>query len=188
MQEAFQVQKQPVRRPARERPRKPFCAQEPQPQEGLTRDQYIALLNRARHMRKALAYLAMRMFVCTGVQMQEFLALTVEDVQTGEITAAERVIRLPDSLREELLDHARRNGVRSGPIFVGRTDGRLNAATVRDQIRAVSRAAGLAGGAANVRALQKLYETTRSELMDKTVERLMLEQQEQEQTKHGWKQ
>ncbi len=152
----------------------------------LTRDQYLALLETARRMRKVPAYLAMRAVVSTGIQLQEFLALTVEAVRAGEIVTAERTVRLPDSLREELLDYAERNGVSGGAIFAGRT-GRVSLTTIRDQIRTVSRAAGLEDDAACTRALQKLYETTRAGLVAKAAERLMLEQLDEEQRVHGWK-
>lgn len=187
MQEVFQVQKQPVRRPVRERAERTVVPQqEPQPQEELTREQYQDLLKTAQQMHKELAYLAMRMLTGTGIQQQEFLALTVEEVQTGEVQTSERVIHLSNSLREELLDYARSNGVSSGLIFAGKTGTPISTVTVRDQIRAVSRAAGLDDSAATAKALQQLYETTWAELMAETTERLMLEQLDAEQADHGW--
>ena len=187
MQEVFRVQQQPVRRPVRERTESPIVPQqEPQPQEELTREQYLELLKTAKRIHKELAYLAMRMFVSTGIQLQEFLALTVEEVQAGEITTTERIIHLPDSLREELLDYARRSGSDSGLIFLGKTGVPLHMTTVRDQIRAVSRASGLDDSAATAKALQKLFETTRAGLMAETVQWLMLEQLDREQAEHGW--
>ena len=187
MQEVFQVQKQPARRPVRERTERAIVSQqELQPQEELTREQYQDLLKTAQQMHKEPAYLAMRMIAGTGIQLQEFLALTVEEIQTGEIRLAERVIHLADSLREELLGYARSNGTESGLVFAGKTGSSLHMTTVRDQIRSVSRAAGLDDSAATVKALQKLYETTRAELMAKTAEQLMLEQLDREQAEHGW--
>ena len=186
MQEVFQVQKQIRRRPVREEANKSIASQEPQHQEELTREQYLDLLKTAKRMHKELAYLAMRMFVSTGIQLQEFLALTVEDVQSGEITTSERVIHLADSLREELLDYARRSGSDSGLIFLCKTGVPLHMTTVRDQIRAVSRVAGLDDSAATAKELQNLFETTRAELMAVTVQRLMSERLDREQAEHGW--
>ena len=185
MQEILQVQKQTARRLSRERLQKPADAQAPEQNE-LTRDQYLALLKTAKRMRKVLAYLAMRATVSAGIRPQELLALTVEEVKTGEIQATDRVIHLPESLREELLSYARRNGVSSGAIFVGKTGAITGLSTVREQIKAVSRAAGIDGGVTSARALQKLYETTRAELMEKTVQQLMQEQLDAEQAEHGW--
>ena len=119
MQEIPRSQNRIQRRPVKQIRKEPMSVTESVPKE-LTRDQYIELLKTARKMRKVLAYLAMRAIVSTGIQQQELLALTVEEVQTGEITTAERTVHLPDSLREELLDYARRNGVSSGAIFVGK--------------------------------------------------------------------
>ena len=185
MQEIPRSQNQIRRRPVVQTPREPAFTPEPAPKE-LTRDQYLELLKTARKMRKVLAYLAMRSFVSTGIQQQELLALTVEEVQTGEIKTADRVIHLPDSLREELLAYARRNGVSSGAIFVSRTGAPTSVITVRDQIRDVSRAAGIDDGATCARALQNLYKKTRAELMSQVMEKLMLEQLDEEQREHGW--
>ncbi len=185
MQEIPRSQNRIRRHPVTQTLREPALIPEPAP-KGLTRDQYLALLKMARDMRKEPAYLAIRTFVSTGIQLQELLALTVEEVTTGEIQAADRVIHLPESLREELLAYARRNGVSSGAIFAGRTGAPMSLTAVREQIKAVSRAAGIDDGVTSARALQKLYETTRAELMEKTVQRLMQEQLDAEQTEHGW--
>ena len=160
--------------------------QEPSQKE-ISREDYLRLLAKAKKMRKQLAYLAMRAFACTGMETAAFLALTVEDVRDGVITDGDRTIRLPDSLREELLDHALHTGVRSGRLFVNRAGGPLNAQALRLNINQVSKAAGYADGVACAGTLRKLYETTRAELMAKAVERLMLEQAAQEQAEHGWK-
>ena len=185
MQEIIQVQGQTMTCPIQERSRKPVGAQVPQ-HSVLTRDQYLELLKTARKMRKVLAYLAMRAIVSTGIQQQELLALTVEEVRTGEITTAERTVHLPDSLREELLDYARRNGVTSGAIFVGKASAITALSTVREQIKAVSRAAGMEDSEVSVRTLQELYETTRAEMMAQVTEKLMMEQLDAEQREHGW--
>ena len=110
MQEIPRSQNRIQRRPVKQIRKEPMSVTESVPKE-LTRDQYIELLKTARKMRKVLAYLAMRAIVSTGIWPQELLALTVEEVGTGEIKTADRVIHLPDSLREELLAYARRNGV-----------------------------------------------------------------------------
>ena len=185
MQEIPRSQNRIQRRPVKHPPREPASISEPAPKE-LTRDQYLELLKTARKMRKVLAYLAMRAIVSTGIWPQELLALTVEEVGTGEIRTAERVIHLADSLREELLGYARRNGVSSGAIFVGKEAPVTAWPTVRDQIKAVSRAAGIDDAMTSARGLLKLYETTRTELMAETVQRLMMEQLDREQAEHGW--
>ena len=186
MQEIARSQNQIRRHQVKQIRKEPVSVPESAPKE-LTRDQYLELLKTAQKTRKALAYLAMRTFVSTGIQQQELLALTVEEVKTGEIRTADRVIHLPDSLREELLAYARRNGVSNGAIFVSRTGAPTSVITVRDQIRDVSRAAGIDDGATCARALQNLYKTTRAEMMAQVTERLLLEQLDAEQAEHGWK-
>ena len=185
MQEIPRSQNRTQLRPVKQIRKEPMSVTESAPKK-LTRDQYLELLKTARKMRKVLAYLAMRAFVSTGIQQQELLALTVEEVQTGEITTAERVIHLPDSLREELLNYARRNGVSGGAIFVGKASAITALSTVREQIKTVSRAAGMKDDEVSVRTLQELYETAWTELMAQVTEKLMMEQLDQEQRDHGW--
>ena len=98
----------------------------------------------------------------------------------------ERTIHLPNSLREELLDYALHNGIRSGKIFIGPRGGPLRVEIIRMNIKAVSRAAGFVDGVACARTLQKLYFVQRDELLSREAERLMLEQAEREQAEHGW--
>ena len=185
MQEIPRSQNQIRRHPVMQAPRKPVPIPELAPKE-ITRDQYLELLKTARKMRKVLAYLAMRTFISTGIQQQELLALTVEEVKTGEIQTADRVVHLPDSLREELLAYARRNGVSDGAIFVGRTGAPMSAATIREQIKAVGKVAGFDDGVVSAHEMQKLYETTRAEMMARVTEKLMMEQLDAEQAVHGW--
>ncbi len=155
-------------------------------EKAVSREEYLGLLAMAKRMRKPLAYAAMRTFACTGIEMSAFRALTVEDVRGGVITDGERTIRLPDSLREELLDYALHSGIRSGAIFVDKAGAPLKAEKIRMNIKAVSRAAGFADGVACARTLQKLYFGERDELLSRETERLMLEQAEREQAEHGW--
>lgn len=69
---------------------------------------------------------------------------------------------------------------------MGKTGAITALSTVREQIKAMSRAAGIDDGTTSARALQKLYESTRAEVMAETVQRLMLEQLSEEQVAHGW--
>ncbi len=185
MQELPRSQNRIRRRPVTQVPREPAFIPEPAPKE-LTRDQYLEMLKTARKMHKVQAYLAMLAIFSAGVQPQELLAVTVEEVKTGEITTAERVIHLPDSLREELLACARRNGISSGAIFMDKIGTLPALSMVREQIKTVSRVAGFDDGLVSARTLQKLYETTWVELMTETVQQLMQEQLDKEQAEYGW--
>lgn len=159
--------------------------QEPSEKE-ISREEYLGLLAMAKRMHKPLAYVAMRTFACTGIGMSAFRALTVEEVRGGVITDGERTIHLPNSLREELLDYALHNGIRSGKIFIGPRGASLRVEIIRMNIKAVSRSVGFVDGVACARTLQKLYFAQRDELLSREAERLMLEQIEQEQAEHGW--
>ena len=153
--------------------------QEPSGKE-ISREEYLGLLAMAKRMCKPLAYVAMRTFACTGIKMSAFQALTAEEVRGGVITDGGRIIHLPNSLREELLDYALHNGIRSGKIFIGPRGAPLRVEIIRMNIKAVSRAAGFVDGVACVRTLQKLYFGERNELLSREAERLMLEQTDRE--------
>ena len=159
--------------------------QEPSDKE-ISREEYLRLLAMAKRLRKPLAYLAVRVYACTGIDTPALLAMTVEQVKEGIVPAEGRTIRLPDSLGEELLDYALHSGIRAGRLFIDRTGQPLNAGALRQRIKTVSRAAGFVNGVACARTLQKLYFAQRDELLSKEAERLMLEQIEKEQAEHGW--
>ena len=103
MQELPRSQNRIRRRPVTQVPREPAFIPEPAPKE-LTRDQYLEMLKTARKMHKVQAYLAMLAIVSAGVQPQELLAVTVEEVKTGEITTAELMAETEQRLMKELLD------------------------------------------------------------------------------------
>ena len=164
--------------------------QEDNPQPELTRKEYLQLLQAAKRLDREREYLLVKLFASCDLPVQELGKVTVEAAKAGGLTVdssgTHSVLHLPGCLCRELLAYARRNGVNSGAIFVGKTGAVVALSTVREQIKAVSRAAGMEDSATSARALQKLYETTRAELMAETVQRLMMEQLDREQAKHGW--
>lgn len=163
--------------------------EEEQPE--LTRAEYLRLLQTARHLGRERTYLLVKLFASTGLSLQLLPEVTAEAAASGRLPGpeGEGPVRLPDCLRGELLDYARRQGISSGPIFVtrsGRPCGRTN---ITVSIRGLCRDAQVPPEKGNPRCLRKLYYTTRAEieatvaqLVEQTHARLL----EAEQAAVGW--
>lgn len=157
----------------------------------LTRSEYLRLLSTARALRQERVYLLIKLFTSTGLPVHELEQVTVEAAGEGVLLLPGEAMpqRLPDCLRRELLDYARRRGISSGPIFVTRTGRPCGRAGVSVSIRRLCRDAQVPPEKGNPRCLRKLYYTTRAEieatvaqLVEQTHERLL----EAEQAAVGW--
>lgn len=158
----------------------------------LSRAEYLCLLQAARLLGREREYLYVKVFAQLGLQVQELNRLTVEAVQTGMIPPGEEreAVRLPDSLRGELLAYAGRKGVRSGPVFVTRAGKPVSRSNVSDRIRQLCREARVAPEKGNPRCLRKLCLETRASiqeslslLAERTYDHLL----ENEQVTVGWR-
>lgn len=107
----------------------------------LTRSEYLRLLSTARALRQERVYLLIKLFTSTGLPVHELEQVTVEAAGEGVLLLPGEAMpqRLPDCLRRELLDYARRRGISSGPIFVTRTGRPCGRAGVSVSIRRLCR-------------------------------------------------
>lgn len=130
----------------------------------LTRKEYIQLLQEAKRQENITLYLLVKTFALAGLSVQHLNDLTWEAVNRGAICTERKrycqVVTLPDGLRQELLEHAVRNVVRSGPIFLAGSGKPLSRTTVTYLISRLGRDAGLEPGKANPRSLKGLYQNT----------------------------
>ena len=134
----------------------------PSPTPEITRGEYIRLLQTARLMGNARAYLLVKLLANTDIQLRDLAAVTVENVATGHIPLAGNApsfVYLPAVLRQELLEYARSQAIKSGPIFVGRGGKPVNRAVVTWVIQQLAEKALVALEKATPRALHKLYQT-----------------------------
>lgn len=137
--------------------------QSPQPE--LTRTEYLRLLQMAKLLEKERLYLMVKVFGSMGVSVQELPELTVEAVREGAVTApGGRRLQLPECLREELLDYARREGIRQGPVFVTRSGRLLNRSNITREITLLCREARVDEAKGNPRCLRKLCLTTQADI------------------------
>ena len=107
-------------------------------------------------------YLLIKLFTSTGLPVHELEQVTVEAAGEGVLLLPGEAMpqRLPECLRRELLDYARRRGISSGPIFVTRTGRPCGRAGVSVSIRRLCRDAQVPPEKGNPRCLRKLYYTT----------------------------
>lgn len=163
-------------------------------QPELTRSEYLRLLQTAKALEDERGYLLVKVFATMGLFVQELPEVTVENVRAErfpvEHQGIRRIARVPGCLREELLDYARRQGIASGPVFVGREGKPLHRSWVSALISQLSREAQISKEKGNPRCLQKLYRNALAAAevnISLLVEQIMDRQLEQEQLTAGWK-
>lgn len=159
----------------------------------LTRSEYLRLLGAVRILGREQAYLLVKVFGNSDLPVQELPCLTVEAAQAGMVSIRHRcskeIIRFPSSVCRELLDHARRRGIRTGSIFITRTGNLISRNNVTATIRQLCHTAQVPEEKGNPRCLRKLYLATREGiernvalLVEQAQERLL----EEEQLTVGW--
>ena len=160
---------------------------------GLTRGEYLRLLQAAKSQGKARTYLLIKLFALTGLQVQEVCKVTVKAVSAGQIAAAangtNQVLRIPPCLQEELAAFAQHQGITSGPLFCTRNGHPLGRTNVSDSIRSLCQSARVAPEKGNPRCLRRLYLETQRSIQDSL--QLLAEQTydhllEQEQLSIAW--
>ncbi len=140
-------------------------AQKENIQPELTRTEYLRLLQTAKVMEKERTYLIIKTLCCIGIRVQELGQITVEAVENGRASVMfyvnnKRLISIPKILRTELLEYAKRENIKSGPIFITRNGTLLNRTNIWNSIQDVCREAHVPEEKANPRCLWKLHQST----------------------------
>jgi len=137
--------------------RRVYCAAERE----LDKQEYMRLLQAARGRP---LQLVMQTICATGIRVSELRYFTVEAVQTGEICVnckgKSRSILLPTKLRKMLLAYARKNGIGSGAIFLGRTGRPLDRSAIWAAMKQLCQQAGVAASKVFPHNLRKLFART----------------------------
>lgn len=133
-------------------------------QPELTRPEYLSMLQAARLLEQHRTYLLIKTLGGTGMRIQELPQFTVESVRAGTAPlwyrGTKRMVRIPGTLRQELLDYTTEEGLDSGSVFVTKEGVPLNRAVVWRSINSISGQANIAPQKANPRCLRKMYLTT----------------------------
>ena len=142
------------------------------------------------------SYLLVKVLGGAGMRVQELPQLTVEAVRQGVVpleyhnSRQQRLLRLPEALRQELLDYIRREGLVSGPVFATSDGNPLPRSRVYTFVRSAGLAARVPEEKATPRGLWKMYLSTQEEIQSYVA--LLAEQRycrmlEEEQQAVGWK-
>lgn len=114
----------------------------------LTREEYDLLVSTARASGKERLALLMEAICATGVRVSEVRYLTVEAALAGRadisLKGKIRTILLPGKLCRKLLKYARKNKIASGEIFITRSGKSMSRRQIWAEMKALSRAAGVA--------------------------------------------
>ena len=135
--------------------RKTNCSEEKE----LTKKEYCRLLNAARSNEQL--NLVLQTICGTGIRVSELRFFTVKSVRRGEITvdckSKTRTILIPGALKILLLNYARRKGIVTGVIFVGKTGKELDRSCIWRQMKQLCRAAGVKESKVFPHNLRKLF-------------------------------
>ena len=158
-------------------------------QPELTRQEYLRLLSAAKHLGKEKAYLLTKVFALTGLNIEDLPLLTVENIRSGQVETKWRIIKIPPSLRPELISFARKEGITEGPVFITRNDRDLGRSAVNRMLKVLCNTARVMPEKVNPMCLQRLYQTTMNGIRDTyepMVERSYELMLEKEQRLAGW--
>ena len=138
--------------------------EEPRTCAELTRQEYIRLLQMAKQQGREQIYSIIKTICCTGV-------------------------RVPEPLRGELLQFARRSGICKGPVFRNRNGRPAARSTVWRLLQRLCRDAQVDPQKASPRCLERLYQQTQEEVaatVSTLMEQAYTQQLLQENQRIGW--
>lgn len=91
-------------------------------QKELTKEEYLCLLQAAKHEKNKKIYYILQTIASTGIRISELKYITIDTIKTGQTTINSkskiREIFLPSALCMILKDYAKTNNITSGPIFI----------------------------------------------------------------------
>lgn len=135
-----------------------YCEEEKE----LTKAEYLRLLNAAKDRPRL--RLVLETICGTGIRVSELRYFTVEAVKSGTVVvnckSKNRMILLPGKLKKLLLSYARRNGIRSGAIFITRNGNPLNRSNIWAQMKSLCEAARVKKSKVFPHNLRKLFART----------------------------
>ena len=154
----------------------------------LARNEYLRLLQTAKHLGKRQTYLLVLLFGTMDLPLHALSCVTVEAVREGWVLVPRR-LRVPPCLRAELLAYAGERGIGSGPVFCTRYGKLMDRGNINVRLQSLSRDARVAPEKCNPRCLRKLCVATQESiranlelLAEQTYDRLL----ENEALTVGW--
>ncbi len=123
--------------------KKTYCSEETE----LTKAEYISLVRAAENEGNERLSLLIQTICGTGIRVSEVQFITVEAAQQGDATVSckgkARPIFIVSALRKKLLKYAKRQGIRSGMIFVTKGKKPINRSNIWRDMKRLCRQAGV---------------------------------------------
>ncbi len=129
----------------------------------LTKSEYERLLEAAQSTSRRL-YLLMQCICSTGIRVSELRYITVESLTFGRAEINNkgkiRVVLLPSKLCKMLRQYAKKNKIKSGPVFVSKTGRPLDRSNIWASMKKLCKAAGVAASKVFPHNLRHLFART----------------------------
>lgn len=138
--------------------RQTYCTEDKE----LTKAEYLRLL--AASKKNEQLNLVIQTICGTGIRVSELQYFTVEAIRHGEVTVdcknKTRTILVPGKLKNILLNYAKRCGIVTGAIFVGRNGNALDRSCIWRQMKQLCKVAGVKESKVFPHNLRKLFART----------------------------
>lgn len=138
--------------------RQTYCTEDKE----LTKAEYLRLLAASRKNEQL--NLVIQTICGTGIRVSELQYFTVEAIRHGEVTVdcknKTRTILVPGKLKNILLNYAKRCGIVTGAIFIGRNGNALDRSRIWRQMKQLCKDAGVKESKVFPHNLRKLFART----------------------------
>ena len=135
-----------------------YCREE----KNLTKEEYLRLIGACG--KNSQLKLIIQSICSTGIRVSELKYFTVEGLREGEITVRckgkVRRILIPSKLRKMLMGYAKKCGIASGCVFVGRSGKALHRTQIWRMMKSLCRKAGVEESKVFPHNLRKLFAKT----------------------------
>lgn len=132
-----------------------YCPEEKE----MSKAEYFRLLEAAKNQPRL--YLILQTICGTGIRVSELQYFTVEAVKKGEVKVScknkNRIILIPNKLRKLLMVYIKKNGIRSGHIFVTKNGNPLNRSNIWAQMKKLCKAANVNASKVFPHNLRRLF-------------------------------
>lgn len=127
----------------------------------LTREEYFRLLQAAKDCKKERLWLLLQTLCATGIRVSELKFITIESVRRGSVCVRlkgkTRQVLLPAKLCRLLARYAKKEGIRTGAIFVTRSGTPLDRSNILHEMKALCPLAKLEPGKVFPHNLRHLF-------------------------------
>ncbi len=131
----------------------------------MTRDEYLKFLGFIRENGTEQEYLLVKVFALLDLHLRDLSRVTVEACREGVLPCgADKSMKIPNCLQEELLSFIDRHHLTSGPVFVTKGGHLLDRSNITHAFHQLAKGSGISPEKCNPSALHRLYIRTQDEI------------------------